>query len=269
MTTWLLVMMLAAPAQGRPLPQPAPPDAVSTYKVGPQDKLNINVLGISEFSPQNVLVESDGKFEYLNFGRVEAKDRTPREIAAAVRALLIERKQHNDPTVTVDVAEFRSQTVYVSGAVRETRSYRIQPGTDTLLSVLSLAGFLPSSGSYVEVVRNKPVPGTKFRVERKALETGTAEPFPLQDGDSIVVPEAEKAFVRGEVKSPGAYEVMSGMTVLQLIASAGDFTDRASKGSVKIIRNDAGGKLREIKVPKDLSTLVLPGDTVVVGKRIL
>jgi polysaccharide export outer membrane protein len=74
--------------------------------------------------------------------------------------------------------------------------------------------------------------------------------------------------VRGEVKSPGAYEVTSGMTVLQLIASAGDFTDRASKSSVKIVRTEAGGKPHEIKVPKDLSTRVQPGDTVVVGKRI-
>lgn len=266
MTTWVLALMLAAPVlQAAPKVPPAP--TASSYKVGPQDRLNINVLGITEFSAQNVLVDSDGKFDYLNFGRVDAKDKTPREIAAAVRTLLIERKQHNDPTVTVDVAEYRSQTVYVSGAVRETRSYRIT-GTETLISVLASAGFLPSSGSYVEVIRNKPVPGTKFRFERKALEMGTAEPFPLQNGDSIVVPEAEKAYVRGEVKSPGAIEVTPGMTVLQLITSAGDFTDRASKSSVKIIRNDGSGKPREIKVPKDLSTTVLPGDTVVVGKRI-
>ena len=258
MTTLLLVMMLQAAAPG----------TVASYKVGPQDKLNITVLGIPDFSAQHVVVDQDGRFEYLNFGRVEAKERTPREIAASVRQLLIDRKQHNDPTVTVEVAEFRSQTVYVSGAVRETRAYRIT-GSETLIGVLSQAGFLPSSGSYVEVLRNKPVPGTRFRFERKALETGTADPFPLQDGDSIVVPEAEKAFVRGEVRSPGAYEVTPGMTVLQLIASAGDFTERASKGGVKITRKDANGKMKEIKVPKDLSTAVLPGDTVSVGRRIL
>jgi polysaccharide biosynthesis/export protein len=258
MKTLLLMMMLQAAAPG----------AVASYKVGPQDKLNISVLGIADFSVQSVLVDQDGRFEYLNFGRVEAKDRTPREIAASVRERLIEKKQHTAPTVTVEVAEYRSQTVYVSGAVRETRAYRIT-GSETLMGVLSLAGFIPSSGSYVEVVRNKPVPGTRFRFDRKALETGTAEPFPLQDGDSIVVPEAEKAFIRGEVKSPGAYEVAPGMTVLQLIASAGDFTERASKGGVKITRKDASGKMREIKVPKDLSTVVLPGDTISVGRRIL
>lgn len=258
MKTLLLVMMLQAAAPG----------AVASYKVGPQDKLNITVLGISDFSAHNVVVDQDGRFEYLNFGRVEAKDRTPREIATSVRQLLIDKKQHNDPTVTVEVAEYRSQTVYVSGAVRETRAYRIT-GSETLIGVLSMAGFLPSSGSYVEVVRNKPVPGTRFRFERKALETGAADPFPLQDGDSIVVPEADKAFVRGEVRSPGAYEVTPGMTVLQLIASAGDFTERASKGGVKITRKDADGKMKQIKVPKDLSTVVLPGDTVSVGRRIL
>jgi polysaccharide export outer membrane protein len=267
MMTWLLAVALAAPIQSGPPQRAAAQNPALSYKVGPQDKLNINVLGITEFSPQSVLVDTDGKFDYLNFGRVDARDKTLREVAAAVRLLLIERKQHNDPTVTVDVAEYRSQMVYVSGAVRETRSYRIT-GTETLIGVLAQAGFLPSAGPYVEVIRNKPVPGTKFRVERKALEMGTAEVFPLQDGDSIVVPEAEKAFVRGEVKAPGAYEVTSGMTVLQLIASAGDFTERASKGGVKIIRNDTDGKPQEIKVPKNLASAVHPGDTIVVGKRV-
>jgi len=102
MRTWLLAVMLAAPALQTAPPLPPAPVAAS-YKVGPQDRLNINVLGITEFSAQNVLVDGDGKFDYLNFGRIDAKDKTLREIAAAVRTLLIERRQHNDPTVTVEI----------------------------------------------------------------------------------------------------------------------------------------------------------------------
>jgi|SRR5215510_125276 len=272
MTTTLLLFLLQALAGVQPGTQPparAPQQSVpADYTVGPGDKLNISVLNISEFSAQGVLVDSDGGFAYLNFGRIPAKDKTPREIAAAIRAVLIDKHQHNDPTVTVDVAEFRSQFVYVAGAVKSGGSFPIT-GSETLLSVLSRAGFTTSSGSYVEVTRNKPVPGTKIRFARKALESGTAPAFRLQDQDSIIVSEAEKCYVRGEVRNPGSYEVVESMTVLEAIISAGDFTERASKGGVTILRKDESGKPQKIKVPKDLSMLVQPGDTIVVGRRIL
>jgi polysaccharide export outer membrane protein len=259
-------------APARPATTTAPPAPVVSangdYRVGPQDKLNITVLGIPDFSAQNVLVENDGKFDYINLGRIVAQDKTVQEIQQEVRALLIAKGMHTNPPVTVDVADFRSQMVIISGAVKNSGSIRIT-GNETLLNVLAQAGFTAGSGSYVEVTRNKPLPARKFRFDRKALETGSAEPFRLQDQDTIVVPEAEKAYVRGEVKSPGTYEVTSNMTVLQLVISAGDLTDKASKGRVSISRpSTTGGKAETIKVPKDLSTIVQPGDTISVGKRI-
>jgi polysaccharide export outer membrane protein len=272
MTTILFLFALQTASWQQPSAQPpatkTAQSANSDYRVGPQDKLNVTVLGIADFSAQNVLVENDGKFDYLNLGRIVAQDKTVQEIQKDVRDLLIAKGMHMNPAVTVDVAEFRSQMVYVSGAVREPKGFKIT-GNETLMNVLAQAGFTASSGSYVEVTRNKPLPPRKFRFERKALETGIAEPFRLQDGDTIVVPEAEKAYVRGEVKSPGTYEVTANMTVLQLIISAGDLTEKGSSGRVTISRpSPNGGKPQTIKVPKDLSTLVQPGDTISVGKRI-
>jgi hypothetical protein len=59
------------------------------------------------------------------------------------------------------------------------------------------------------------------------------------------------------------------MTVLQIIISAGDLTEKASTTRVTISRPSRdGSKPQTIKVPKDLSTLVQPGDTISVGKRI-
>ncbi len=172
------------------------------------------------------------------------------------------------PTVTVDVAEYRSQMVYVSGAVANSRGITIR-GNETLLGVLAQAGFIPSSGTTVEVTRNKPTPGQKFVFKRKDLEMGIAEPFRLQDQDSIFVPEAEKAFVTGEVKAPGPIDVGRGdMTLLQVITLAGGITDRGSKGKIEVTRKDADGKEFKVKVDtKKLSTIIKPGDTIHVGKR--
>ena len=272
MTTVMLVLMLHAAAS--PLAT-APATAaqasrqnVGDYKVGPQDKLNINVVNLDVFSAQNVLVENDGTFMYLDLGRISASDKTLREIAAAVRQMLIDKKQHMGPTVTVDVAEYRSQMVYVSGAVATSRGITIR-GNETLLGVLAQAGFIPSSGTTVEVTRNKPTPGQKFIFNRKDLEMGIAEPFRLQDQDSIFVPEAEKAFVTGEVKAPGPIDVGRGdMTLLQVITLAGGITDRGSKAKIEVTRKDASGKEFKVKVDKKkLSTIIKPGDTIHVGRR--
>lgn len=274
MTTVMLVLMLhAAPAAQAPVQPPAattqaPRRDLGDYKVGPQDKLNINVLNLDVFSAQGVLVDNDGTFMYLDLGRIPAADKTLREIGVAVRQLLIDKKQHVGPTVTVDVAEYRSQMVYVSGAVANSRGITIR-GNETLLGVLAQAGFIPSSGPTVEVTRNKPIAGQKFVFSRKDLEMGIAEPFRLQDQDSIFVPEAEKAFVTGEVKAPGPIDVGRGdMTLLQVITLAGGITDRGSKGKIEILRKDANGKEFKVKVDKKkLSTLVKPGDTIHVGRR--
>jgi protein involved in polysaccharide export with SLBB domain len=273
MTTVMLVLMLHAAPAPQATTQPAtttqaPRRDLGDYRVGPQDKLNINVLNLDVFSAQNVLVDNDGTFMYLDLGRIQAADKTLREIGAAVRQLLIDRKQHMGPTVTVDVGEYRSQMVYVSGAVANSRGITIR-GNETLLGVLAQAGFIPSSGPTVEVTRNKPIPGQKFVFNRKDLEMGIAEPFRLQDQDSIFVPEAEKAFVTGEVKSPGPIDVGRGdMTLLQVITLAGGITDRGSKGKIEILRKDANGQEFKVKVDtKKLSTIVKPGDTINVGRR--
>jgi len=171
--------------------------------------------------------------------------------------------------VQVDVSGFRSQMVYVSGAVSHPQGYPIT-GNETLMNVLAQAGFAPSAGQRVQVVRNKPT-HQEFTFDRHALENGSGPSFLLQDGDAIIVPEAEKAIVRGEVKSPGMYEVAADTTLLQLLVMAGDFNDRAARGTVKVTRKNDKGIAIDMKVDhKEYATFVVkPGDIVQIGRRIL
>jgi polysaccharide export outer membrane protein len=170
--------------------------------------------------------------------------------------------------VQVEVSAFRSQIVYVSGAVGHPQGYPIT-GNETLMNVLAQAGFAPSAGQRVQVVRNKPS-HQEFTFDRHALENGTASSFQLQDGDAIMVPDAEKAIVHGEVKSPGMYEVGVDTTLLQLLVTAGDFTDRAARGSVKLTRKNDKGLPEDRKIPsKEYTTFIVkPGDVILVGRRV-
>jgi polysaccharide export outer membrane protein len=88
--------------------------------------------------------------------------------------------------------------------------------------------------------------------------------LPLIDGDTITVPKAQSVFVSGEVKTPGAYAVERGTTVLQLLSLAGGVTDRGADGRVRIMRTVNGKK---IEIKAKLSDAVLPGDTIVVPPK--
>ena len=90
-------------------------------------------------------------------------------------------------------------------------------------------------------------------------------------GDYLIDPQISVSiithrpfFVTGAVRSPGGYEYQPGMSVRQAVAVAGDFTDRASRSKIFLIRegsNEAGKKVK-------LSEQVGPGDTITVKESL-
>lgn len=69
-------------------------------------------------------------------------------------------------------------------------------------------------------------------------------------------------YIIGEVKTPGQYPYVNGMTVINGVAIAGGYTYRANENEVIVQR--AG---EEIYVPADASWQVMPGDTIIVRER--
>ena len=268
----LLVLALQQPpAAPAPRPLTAAPAAPQEYLIGPQDKLDINVIP-DVFSDRRVTVDVDGTFQYRDLGRVKAQDLTERQIAAAIKKMLIDSGQHRDPTVTVQVIEFRSRMIYVNGdGVKMPSSFRVQ-GTDTLMSAIYQAGgFTSKAGATVTIRRRaaQGAPPSEIQIPRADVEQGTglAATFHLADGDVINVPEAGHVFVRGEVMNGGVYDLTaSARTVLDMINAAGGFTKFARKDGVFITRV-VDGHPKKIEVNKDLTTPVLPNDAVEVPRR--
>ena len=71
-------------------------------------------------------------------------------------------------------------------------------------------------------------------------------------------------YIIGEVRSPGQYPYVNGMSVLNAVALAGGFTDRADKSEVYIRRN---GSAKETEYPGDETTKVNPGDIIRISER--
>jgi polysaccharide export outer membrane protein len=80
---------------------------------------------------------------------------------------------------------------------------------------------------------------------------------------SVQVLEYREYFVSGEVKKPGSFSYIPGLTVQKAIAIAGWFTEFAPQTGAKLLRAKDSAKST---VDVTLNTLVAPGDTVIVPK---
>lgn len=81
---------------------------------------------------------------------------------------------------------------------------------------------------------------------------------------SVEVLNYRPFFIIGEVKNPGGYPYVSGMTVLNAVALAGGYTPRGNKNDILIKRaNEPGAP--EQRVSENIP--VLPGDVIRVKER--
>ena len=71
-------------------------------------------------------------------------------------------------------------------------------------------------------------------------------------------------FILGEVKNPGSYPYVNGMTVVNAVALAGGYTPRAKRDHIMVKRAAKPGS-GEQEVSED--SLILPGDVVRVPER--
>ncbi|MEX2453807.1 MAG: polysaccharide biosynthesis/export family protein [Rhodospirillaceae bacterium] len=71
-------------------------------------------------------------------------------------------------------------------------------------------------------------------------------------------------YIVGEVRQPGSYAYVSGMTVINAVALGGGFTYRARESEFEIDRR-IGNQVRNIEAKP--ATEVLPGDVITVAER--
>ena len=251
-------------------PQTAAP---AEYVVGPQDVLNIVVFGEDDLK-KTIALDADGTFDFPYVGRIRAGGLTARAIGEEIAGRL--KKFYVNPQVSVEVAKFRSQNIFVFGQVNAPGQYPLS-GNMSILQALAVAGS-PTAAAAPYVVVSRPAGsepalarkeaggGTSLRITMKELQSGQVPAgFALRDGDTVTIPKAETIFVTGHVKIPGSYVVEGDLTVMQAIAMAGGASEKGAPNRVRIFRT-VDGKQQEVKGVK-LSDLVRAGDTIDVPQR--
>jgi polysaccharide export outer membrane protein len=283
LTSFCLVLLAASMASAQPAAsgdvQGTPPaiGRAPDYIVGPQDVLKITVFDEPTMSG-TYRVDSDGSFQYPMLGRIQAAGLKVRDLEQALKSRLedgyIRRAQ-----VTVDVEQFRSRSIFVVGEVRSPGKYPMT-GQMSLIEALAAAGSTTQNASTELLLLRprdanaaqplKPDQVDQANVTRLSLadlqEGRLSQNLILMEGDTIFVPKAERFFITGQVKSPGAYVYERGLTVLQAISLAGGLTDKGSSRRLKVIRAVKGKKTQQ---GIDLADAIQPGDTLIIPQRLL
>jgi polysaccharide export outer membrane protein len=99
---------------------------------------------------------------------------------------------------------------------------------------------------------------------QKLLTTKFSDGYLVNPNVEVDVVSYRPFYIIGEIKAPGQYPYVNGMSILNAVALAGGFTDRADKSEVYIRRN---GSAKEIEYPADETTKVNPGDIVRISER--
>jgi len=77
----------------------------------------------------------------------------------------------------------------------------------------------------------------------------------------VTINEYRHFYINGQIKRPGGYPFVPGLTVLKAVAIAGGFNERAARDKIFVVReNDAAQK----RVQVDTNAAVYPGDIVTV-----
>jgi polysaccharide export outer membrane protein len=223
------------------------------YKIGPKDLLEIAVFGLDEMN-KTVRVSEDGNIALPLIGEIEVEGLTKSELEKKVAQLLEEKYLHN-PQVTIFIREYQSKRVSIIGAVKEPGRYELL-GRQTLLHMIAQAGGMTNqAGEEIIVVREKTDGSSRslrISIDDLILEGDPSLNIPLEPGDIVNIPidMVVHVYVFGQVRSPGALEVKKSNipTLVQAIAQAGGFSDRAAKGRVVLKRENEQGQEEERKV---------------------
>ncbi len=171
-------------ADKKPLPQG--PALDSEYRLGPGDKLRIEVYKDAQLS-QSVQIRPDGKITLPLVGDVEASGRTPIELRDTIAKSL--KEYITTPTVTVIVVEALASQVYVMGEVSHPGPMPIH-GPTTVLQALAMAGGFKEFANTkdVRVLRPTATGMQTLKFNYKEAINGDVKPFYLRSGDTVIVP---------------------------------------------------------------------------------
>ena len=263
----LLAFLLAPPAAAQV--------GAANYVIGPKDLLEIKVQEIPDLNVER-RVQDDGSIDLPLLGEVPVSGDSPMALRDRLTALLT-AKYVNQAYVTVNVKEYANRPILILGGVARPGALNVSGRWTLQQAILNAGGLAPGAGKRIAILRTAEN-GLTDRIEVNSdelfVKLNPAWNIPIYPGDVVNVGTRQEFVIYfvGEFKTVGAVKAMSDekVTLLRMIARGGGLTDRAAKGSIRIQRTDAEGKMVEIEANysrilsgKDPDLDLLPDDVVI------
>lgn len=243
------------PTQNASVTAPSSASPNDRYLIGPGDVLDIRVFNHPQLSRDAVRVDGRGIISMpMIEDEIQAACRTESELAREIVTRY--RRYQRHPYVDVFVKEYQSRPVAVIGAVNKPGRFQLQRRV-RLLELLSFAeGPAERAGGRVQITRTAGGEACDLHAstvsDTDALEgiisfdlkdtlhgDDKSNPY-VQPGDVISLPDAEQAFVVGNVLRPLTIPLKEPVTVSRAVAMAGGTLPDTKSGKVRIIRQTPG-----------------------------
>ncbi|MEI8109591.1 MAG: SLBB domain-containing protein [Chitinophagia bacterium] len=211
------------------------------YVVGPKDELELQVYGIAQ-NKYEVTVSKEGRISLPDIGIVQVAGFT----IEALQSLLTQkmsiryagmRGPSPNTFLQVSLTNIRTIKVNMVGEIAVPGTYSL-PSYVNVFNALFAAGGPTIKGTFraVQVFRNnKPV--AEIDLYEFILNGKISQNIRLEDNDVILIKTStNKVTLRGEVRTPGIFEMKNGENLQDLLKFGGGFSESAYKQMVGLLR---------------------------------
>ncbi|MBM3236629.1 hypothetical protein FJZ31_10060 [Candidatus Poribacteria bacterium] len=236
----------------------AQPIEANQYKIRVGDVIDITVEGYPEYSQQRT-VRIDGMISYPIIGEIKAEGLTTTELEETIFRALSNRLS-SFTKVYVSVVQFKRNSIYVFGMVKEPGRFSFETEDIYFLQALTLAGGVDYEKASLKGIQIRRAGKIDKMVDLTPLigNAENIEDFKLQPDDVILVPsllQQQPIFVTGAVLKQDQYSITEDrIHVLKALRMAGGpEQDIADLSNAMIIR--ANGDT----IPINLEVVPNPG----------
>ena len=223
------------------------------YRLGAGDLIEIGVFGVEGFR-HTIRISASGIVKLPLIDPIMATGLTPLELEQRLTTML-GNGVINDPQVSVFVKEYRSQSVYVLGAVKTPGQYQISLQLRIIDAIAMAGGLQPNAAEEALIQRSSPDGGEQaIKVNlNDLLEKGGVDlNVVIRGGDVIHIQQraSQNVYVVGDVNRAGAFELpyKQDLRVSQAFAWAGGPMKTAKLKDGILVRYDESGQRQQLSV---------------------
>lgn len=226
------------------------PDDFAEMRLDAGVLLSVTVYNEPELTTQ-ARVDQKGEIILPLLGAIHVQGKTMAEAQQAVQDKFVSAEILKHPQVTLNVLQYVNSDVMILGEVQSPGRYPML-APHSLLDVIGMAGGETNlAGDTIQVEGPaKKDPDVRTYNYIRGEDEGAIRNAMISPGDTVRVKRAGVIYVLGAVYRPGGYVMQENgsLNVAQAVSLAQGTLMQAKIGSIRVIRRQADGTLREMPV---------------------